>query len=81
VLQIRGSFGLITVRGTGVFVGPSNGVIGIFVVHGQVQVLGGGQSVVLNPEEGTDIAAPGGPPTPPTRWGAARIRAAYASVT
>ena len=80
-LQIRGPFGLITVRGTGVFVGPSNGVIGIFVVHGQVHVFAGGGSVVLNPGEGTDIAAPGAPPTPPTRWGAARISAAYASVT
>jgi hypothetical protein len=81
VLQIRGSFGLITVRGTGVFVGPSNGVIGIFVVHGQIQILAGGQSVELNTGEGTDVAAPGAPPTPPTRWGAARIGAAYASVT
>jgi ferric-dicitrate binding protein FerR (iron transport regulator) len=81
VLQIRGSFGLITVRGTGVFVGPSNGVIGVFVVHGQIQVLAAGQSVVLNTGEGTDIAAPGASPTPPTRWGAARIRAAYDSVT
>jgi hypothetical protein len=81
VLQIRGSFGLITVRGTGVFVGPSNGVIGIFVVHGQIQILAGGQSVELNTGEGTDVAAPGAPPTPPTRWGVARIRAAYASVT
>jgi ferric-dicitrate binding protein FerR (iron transport regulator) len=81
VLQIRGSFGLITVRGTGVFVGPSNDVIGIFVVHGQIQVLAAGRSIVLNAGEGTDIAAPGAAPTPPTRWGAARISAAYASVT
>jgi ferric-dicitrate binding protein FerR (iron transport regulator) len=80
-LQIRGSFGLITVRGTGVFVGPSNGVTGIFVVHGQIQVLASGQSVVLDTGEGTDIAAPGAPPTPPARWGAARISAAYASVS
>jgi ferric-dicitrate binding protein FerR (iron transport regulator) len=81
VLQIRGSFGLITIRGTGVFVGPSNGVIGIFVVHGQIQVLAGGQTFLLNTGEGTDIAAPGTSATPPTRWGAARIRAAYDSVT
>ncbi|MBV9014356.1 MAG: FecR domain-containing protein [Alphaproteobacteria bacterium] len=81
MLQIRGSFGLITVRGTGVFVGPSNGVIGIFVVHGEIYVLSGGRSVVLNTGEGTDISAPGAPPTPPARWGAARISAAYASVT
>jgi ferric-dicitrate binding protein FerR (iron transport regulator) len=81
VLEIRGSFGLITVRGTGVFVGPSNGVTGIFVVHGRIQVLAGGQSFMLDTGEGTDVAATGAPPTPPTRWGATRISAAYASVT
>jgi ferric-dicitrate binding protein FerR (iron transport regulator) len=79
-LSIRGSFGLITIRGTRLFVGPSNGVIGIFVVHGLVYVTSGGRSVVLQTGEGTNIAAPGAPPTPPVRWGAARIRAALKSV-
>jgi hypothetical protein len=79
-LQIRGSFGLITVRGTRVFVGPSNGVIGVFVVYGQIDVAAGGRSIVLKTGEGTDIAAPGAPPTPPVRWGEPRIRTALASV-
>jgi hypothetical protein len=79
-LNIRGSFGLITIRGTRVFVGPSNGVIGIFVVRGQIGVTSGGRSVVLQTGQGTNIAAPGTPPTPPAPWGQARIRAALASV-
>jgi ferric-dicitrate binding protein FerR (iron transport regulator) len=79
-LQIRGSFGLITIRGTRIFVGPSNGVIGIFVVHGLVDVTSGGRSVVLQTGEGTNVAAPGAPPTPPVKWGEGRIRAALASV-
>jgi ferric-dicitrate binding protein FerR (iron transport regulator) len=79
-LQVRGSFGLITIRGTRVFVGPSNGVIGVFVVHGLVDVTSGGHGVVLQTGQGTDIAAPGAPPTQPHPWGERRIRAALASV-
>jgi ferric-dicitrate binding protein FerR (iron transport regulator) len=80
VLRVRGSFGLITIRGTRVFVGPSNGVTGVFVVRGLVEVTSGGRSVVLQTGQGTNLAAPGAPPTPPVSWGEARIRAALASV-
>ncbi len=79
-LQVRGSFGLIAIRGTRIFVGPSNGVLGIFVVHGLVDVTSGGRSIVLQTGEGTDIGAAGAPPTRPVRWGERRIRAALASV-
>ena len=79
-LTVRGSFGLITVRGTKIFVGPSQGVIGIFVVHGLIDVAAGGQEFVLQTGEGTNIAGPGATPTPPAVWGEARIRAALASV-
>jgi ferric-dicitrate binding protein FerR (iron transport regulator) len=79
-LKVRGSFGLITVRGTRIFVGPSQGVIGIFVVHGLIDVAAGGKEFVLQTGEGTNIAGPGAVPTPPSVWGEARIRAALASV-
>jgi len=77
---VRGSFGLITVRGTRIFVGPSQGVIGIFVVHGIIDVAAGGREFVLQTGEGTNIAGPGAIPTPPAVWGEPRIRAALASV-
>jgi ferric-dicitrate binding protein FerR (iron transport regulator) len=79
-LKVRGSFGLITVRGTTIFVGPSQGVIGIFVVHGLIDIAAGGQEFVLQTGEGTNIPGPGAIPTPPSVWGEARIRAALASV-
>ena len=79
-VQVRGAFGLITVRGTRIFVGPSNGVIGIFVVHGVISVVAGGSDFALQTGEGVDIAAPGARATAPANWGAARIRAALASV-
>ena len=41
-LQVRSPFGLIAVRGTTFFAGPSNDVFGVFVAHGEVSVTGGG---------------------------------------
>jgi hypothetical protein len=79
-VKIRGGFGMITIRGTRIFVGPSQGVTGIFVEHGIIDVTAGGQEFVLQTGEGTNIAGPGAIPTPPTVWGEARVRAALASV-
>jgi hypothetical protein len=79
-VQVRGSFGLITIRGTRVFIGPSQGVIGIFVVHGLIDVASGGLDFVLQTGEGTNISGPGAMPTPPSVWGEGRVRAALASV-
>jgi len=79
-LQIRTPFGLIAVRGTRFFAGPSNDRFGVFVERGSVAVTAAGQRVVLRAGEGTDIATPGAPPTPVRRWQPPRIRAALESV-
>jgi hypothetical protein len=79
-LQLRSPFGLIAVRGTTFFAGPSNNVFGVFVAHGEVSVSGGGQTVNLRVGQGTDIAKPGASPTAPKSWALARIQAALASV-
>ena len=80
-VNIRSPFGLISVRGTRVFAGPSRGVFGVFVVHGTVTVRAGGRTVQLGDGLGTDIARPGAAPTTPVRWGDERIRLALASVS
>ncbi|WP_213739421.1 FecR family protein [Bradyrhizobium sp. dw_411] len=80
-VQIRSPFALIAVRGTRFFAGPSNDRFGVFVARGSVAVTAAGEQVILRQGEGTDIAAPGAPPTPVKRWGAERIRAALASVS
>jgi hypothetical protein len=77
---VRSPFGLIAVRGTRFFAGPSNGVFGVFLYKGEVLVVGRNTAVQLMPEFGTDIAAPGGEPTPPHRWAETRVKAAEASV-
>ena len=78
--RLKGAFGLILVRGTRVFAGPSNGVIGVFVAHGTISLTSGGATVTLHDGEGSDVAAPGARPTPPKTWGAGRVQAALASV-
>jgi hypothetical protein len=77
---VRSPFGLIAVRGTRFFAGPSNNVFGVFLYSGELLVVGRNTAFQLQPAFGTDIAAPGEEPTPPHRWAEARIRAAAASV-
>ncbi|WP_270939237.1 FecR family protein, partial [Falsiroseomonas oryzae] len=79
-LAVQSPYGLIAVRGTRFFAGPSNGVFGVFVERGAVLMIGAGQGVEVLPGFGADIANPGEPPRDPTRWGAPRIEAALASV-
>jgi hypothetical protein len=79
-VAVRGPFGLLAVRGTRFFAGPSNDVFGVFVERGAVTVVGRNTSVVVNSGFGTDIARPGAEPEPPHVWGAARIASAMASV-
>lgn len=79
-MHIRSTFGLIAVRGTRFFAGPSANAFGVFVQRGRVQVSAAGRTVTVRAGEGTDISRPGAPPTPPKKWGAPRIKAAVASV-
>jgi hypothetical protein len=79
-VALRGPFGLIAVRGTRFYAGPSAGLFAVFVERGQVLLASADQAVEVGPGEGADIPAPGAPPSAPRRWGAARIAAALALV-
>lgn len=80
-ISVASPFGLIAVRGTRFFAGPSAGVFGVFVTRGSVQVSGAGKTVVLAENQGTNVASPGAAPTDPAPWGAQRITDALASVS
>jgi len=80
-LTVRTPFGLVAVRGTKFFAGPSNAPFGVFVERGSVIVVGRYTFVTVTEGMGTDVPEPGGEPTPPHAWGAARIAAAMASVS
>jgi hypothetical protein len=75
-MAVRSPFGLIAVRGTRFFAGPSNGVFGVFVERGEVFVVGVSTAVTVTAGMGTNIATPGAEPTLPVVWGKPRITAA-----
>jgi FecR protein len=79
-MQFHSSFGLIAVRGTRFFAGPSNNVFGVFVARGSLAVSAAGTQVIVEAGQGTNIAQPGAAPTPPAPWGEPRIQSAMASV-
>jgi hypothetical protein len=79
-VAVRTPYGLLAVRGTRFFAGPSNGVFGVFVERGAVTVIGVNTAVLVTDGQGTDLARPGDEPTTPHPWGAARIASAMASV-
>lgn len=79
-VTIRGAFGSIAVRGTHFFAGPSRGKMAVAVVRGSVAVTSGGDTVVLNAGEGTDIATLDAKPSKPARWADTRLVEALDSV-
>ena len=79
-ITILTAFGQIGVRGTTFFAGPTKGRFSVFVDHGSVAVIGGGEERVLMAGEGVEFEAVGSPPGPVVKWGKARIDEAYASV-
>lgn len=79
--ELKSPFALLAARGTTFFAGPSNGVFGVYVRDGAVNVRTRRGSVTVRAGEGTDIKTPGAAPTPVKRWGQARIDAALASVS
>ena len=80
-LKFRSAYGLIAVRGTRFYAGPSKGGFGILVGVGRVEVTAAGQSVTLRAGEGTDFARPGDPPSPAKKWGWPRIEAMLKSLS
>jgi hypothetical protein len=79
-MQIRSSFGLIAVRGTRFFAGPTAGGFGVFVVRGSVAVSAAGTTVRVRAGLGTIIARRGAAPARPVPWNVQRVRAALKSV-
>jgi ferric-dicitrate binding protein FerR (iron transport regulator) len=80
-LKFKSPYGLMSVRGTRFFAGPSRGVFGVFVGAGEVEVTSAGVSVILGLRQGTDIPQVGTPPSNPVFWRRPRIREALRSVT
>jgi ferric-dicitrate binding protein FerR (iron transport regulator) len=79
-LEVQSPFALIAVRGTRFFAGPIEGIFGVFVSRGEVDVIAADRTVRLKTGEGTDIARPGDAPGPVKKWGKPKIDKAMALV-
>lgn len=73
-ITFRSAFGLLAVRGTRFYAGPNRGQFAVLVGEGRVEVNAGGRSVMVLPQQGIDIKAPGQAPTTPAQWQLPRIR-------
>jgi hypothetical protein len=73
-ITFRSAYGLMAVRGTRFFAGPNRGQFAVLVGEGIVEVSAGGRTVLVRPQQGIDIKAPGQPPTTPATWKLPRIR-------
>lgn len=79
-VAVRTAFGMIGVRGTKFFCGPSKVAFAVFVEHGSVAVAAGGVTQIVAAGQGVEFKQRGDAPSAPVNWGQARIREAYASV-
>ncbi len=79
-VAVRTAFGMIGVRGTKFFCGPSRAAFAVFVEHGSVSVARGGVTKIVAAGQGVEFHHRGDAPSEPVNWGEARIREAYASV-
>ncbi len=79
-IEVQTVFGLIGVRGTRFFAGPSNGVFGVFCERGAVSVRAAAIERLLGPGDGVDIEGAGDAPSEVRKWGRARVDAAFAGV-
>jgi hypothetical protein len=79
-MTVRTPFGLLAVRGTRFFAGPTKGEFSVFVERGTVMVTGVNTFQTLTAGQGTGIGAMGGEPSPTVTWGKARIAEAMARV-
>jgi hypothetical protein len=79
-IEFRSLFAVVAVRGTRFFAGPSNGVFGVFVERGALDVIGAGKTVRLIPGQGSNVKTPGDAPSDAAPWKPARVERALASV-
>lgn len=73
-IQFRNAYGLIAVRGTRFYAGMSRGRFAVLVGTGRVDVTGGGKTVSLGPQQGTDFVRPGAAPSAAATWSPGRAR-------
>ncbi|WP_339635387.1 FecR domain-containing protein [uncultured Sneathiella sp.] len=79
VVQTR--FGVIGVRGTDFWAGPSRGQYGVLLLEGAISVTNpAGQRILTTPGTGVNLTSNGVPPSEVATWGTGRAAEALAAV-
>ena len=73
-ITFRSVYGLLAVRGTRFYAGQNRGAFALLVGEGKVEMTAANRTVMVLPQQGIDIKAPGAPPTVPAAWAVPRIR-------
>ena len=79
-VSVRSPFGLVAVRGTRFFAGPTKGEFSVVVMRGEVTVTGANTFVTLTAGQGTGIAKAGMEPSPSVTWGKPRMAEAMGRI-
>ncbi|MCF8466586.1 MAG: FecR family protein [Sneathiella sp.] len=80
-IEVQSRFGVIGVRGTDFWAGPSQNVYGVLLLKGIVTVFNReGGRILSVPGEGVNLKSANEPPGEVTVWGAARAQAALDTV-
>ncbi len=80
-IVVQSRFGVIGVRGTDFWAGPSRGVYGVLLLDGSISVVNPmGQRILTAPGTGVNLTGNDAPPSEVTAWGAERAADALAAV-
>ena len=80
-IVVQSRFGVIGVRGTDFWAGPSRGQYGVLLLEGSISVTNpSGQRILTEPGTGVNLTSNDVPPSEVTTWGAGRAAEALAAV-
>ena len=80
-IEVQSRFGVIGVRGTDFWAGPSQNVYGVLLLKGLITVFNSAGGRILSaPGQGVNLTSANEPPGEVTVWGAARAQAALDAV-
>jgi len=79
--RVSTPFATIGIRGTTFWGGPLDDPFSVLLLDGEIEVRNPGGSVILKPNQGTDIASPDAKPEAPGAWSDDKRTRAFATIT
>lgn len=79
--RVKTPYATIGIRGTTFWGGPLDDPFSVLLLDGEIEVRNPGGSVILKPNQGTDIGAPDQAPEAPGAWSDDKRTRAFATIT